>query len=71
MPLRNHTFPSRSKPFSRVEASCDWYYEKFADFKNAVLTFLREEVPRKWHVYCDTVTDNFRVIDPKNFRILA
>jgi selenocysteine lyase/cysteine desulfurase len=26
MPLRNHTFPSRSKPFSRVEASCDWYY---------------------------------------------
>ena len=46
-------------------------YEKFADFKNAVLTFLREEVPRKWHVYCDTVTDNFRVIDPKDFRILA
>jgi hypothetical protein len=36
-----------------------------------VLTFLREEVPRKWHVYCDTVTDNFRVIDPENFRILA
>jgi hypothetical protein len=36
-----------------------------------VLTFLREEVPKKWHIYCDTVTDNFRVIDPKNFRVLA
>ena len=46
-------------------------YETFADFKDAVLSFLREEVPRKWHVYCDTVTDNFRVISPTNFRILT
>jgi transposase len=43
----------------------------FADFKNAILTFLREEVPRKWAVYCDEVSDNFRVISPKDFRILA
>jgi len=43
----------------------------FADFRNAILTFLREEVPRKWHVYCDEVSDNFRVISPKDFRILA
>jgi transposase len=42
----------------------------FADFKTAILTFLREEVPRKWHTYCDEVTDNFRVISPKDFRIL-
>jgi hypothetical protein len=34
----------------------------FADFKAAILTFLREEVPRKWDVYCDQVTDNFRLI---------
>jgi transposase len=46
-------------------------YETFAGFKTAVLTFLREEVPKKWHIYCDTVTDNFRVIDPKDFRVLA
>ena len=46
-------------------------YETFAGFKNAVLTFLREEVPKKWHIYGDTVTDNFRVIDPKDFRVLA
>jgi transposase len=46
-------------------------HETFADFRNAILTFLREEVPRKWYVYCDKVSDNFRVISPKDFRILA
>ena len=34
-------------------------------------TFLREKVPRNWHVYCDQVTDNFRVIDPADFRVLV
>ena len=43
----------------------------FADFKSAILTFLREEVPRKWHVFCDEVTDNFRIISPEDFRVLA
>jgi transposase len=43
----------------------------FADFKAAVLSFLREEVPRKWHIYRDQVTDNFRIISPKDFRILT
>jgi len=28
-------------------------------------------VPRNWHVYCDEVTDNFRVIDPADFRVLS
>jgi transposase len=46
-------------------------HETFADFKAAVLTFLREEVPRKWDTYCDKVTDNFRIISPKDFRVLA
>jgi hypothetical protein len=46
-------------------------HETFADFKNAILTFLREEVPRKWAVYCDEVSDNFSVISPKDFRILT
>jgi hypothetical protein len=43
----------------------------FADFSGAILTFLREEVARKWHLYCDAVSDNFRIISPKDFRILA
>lgn len=46
-------------------------YERFADFRDAMLTFLREEVPRNWDAYCDTVSDNFRIISPKDFRILA
>jgi len=41
------------------------------DFARVVLTFLREKVPRNWHVYCDQVTDNFRVIDPADFRVLV
>jgi hypothetical protein len=28
-------------------------------------------VPRNWRTYCDEVTDNFRVIDPKKFRIIV
>ena len=43
----------------------------FADFRDAILTFLREEVPRKWDAYCDSVSDNFRVIYPEDFRVLA
>ncbi len=43
----------------------------FTAFSDAILAFLREEVPRKWHLYCDAVSDNFRVISPKDFRILA
>jgi len=39
--------------------------------QDAFLRFLREEVPRNWHLYCDAVSDNFRVISPKDFRILA
>jgi transposase len=46
-------------------------HQTFADFKAAILTFLREEVPRKWNIYCDQVTDNFRIIRPEDFRVLT
>ena len=42
-------------------------YAGFKDFSRAVLTFLREKVPRNWHIYCDEVTDNFRIIRPRKF----
>ena len=45
-------------------------YAKFNDFCNAVLGFLRDEVPRNWRVYCDSVSDNFRIINPADFRVL-
>ena len=40
-------------------------------FADTLLTFLRHEVPARWAVLCDSVTDNFRVISPAKFRILA
>jgi transposase len=46
-------------------------HETFADFRTAILGFLREEVPRTWNAYCDAVTDNFRIISPKDFRVLT
>ena len=46
-------------------------YAKFNDFCAAMLMFLREDVPKNWTSYCDAVTDNFRVISPKDFRVLA
>ena len=46
-------------------------YGRFADFRDEMLRFLREEVPRNWDVYCETVSDNFRIISPEDFRILA
>jgi len=46
-------------------------YATFKDFSIAMLGFLRDDVPENWRSYCDEVTDNFRVIDPKEFRIIA
>src|SRR5664279_3725013 len=46
-------------------------YATFKDFSDAMLTFLRDEVPANWREWCDEVTDNFRVINPKEFRIIG
>jgi hypothetical protein len=45
-------------------------YATCAQFADATLGFLRETVPRNWADLCDSVTDNFRVINPKDFRVL-
>jgi len=39
-------------------------------FQTEILTFLRHTVPRQWDTIRDTVTDNFRVRIPEEFRIL-
>jgi hypothetical protein len=41
------------------------------EFADAVVTFLREEVPKRFGEFASTITDNFRVIDPKDFQIVA
>jgi len=45
-------------------------YGSSQEFANAILTFLRNTVPKNWHKFCDQITDNFRVINPKDFRVL-
>jgi hypothetical protein len=32
---------------------------------------LRDKVPKNWRSFRDSVTDNFRVINPKDFRVLT
>jgi len=46
-------------------------YGSFREFSAAMLLFLRDEVPKNWRTLCDEVTDNFRVIDPKESRIIG
>jgi transposase len=46
-------------------------YATCGEFAEATLAFLRDEVPRRWAKYCSTVTDNFRIISPKDFRLLG
>ncbi len=46
-------------------------YATCRDFADATFGFLRETVPKKWTVFCDSVTDNFRIIKPGLFRVLA
>jgi transposase len=46
-------------------------YSTCRQFADAILDFLRHQVPQKWDAFCDSVTDNFRVILPTKFRILA
>jgi transposase len=45
-------------------------YSTCAQFADATLKFLREEVPRNWSDFRDSITDNFRVISPKKFRLV-
>jgi transposase len=46
------------------------YYEKFVLFHSAVLYFLKITLPNIWNTIRDTVSDNFRIISHKDYRIL-
>jgi len=46
-------------------------YATCAQFADAALGFLRQKVPENWRDYADSVSDNFRVISPKEFRVMA
>ena len=46
-------------------------YATFREFGDAMLTCPREGVPANWRGWCGQVTNNSRVINPKEFRIFA
>ena len=37
----------------------------YNDFCEAVLGFLRHDKRGRWNTFCDSVTDNFRIISPE------
>lgn len=46
-------------------------HKTFRDFAEAVVTFLRQKVPKNWDQFSERVTDNFKIIDPADFRLIA
>jgi transposase len=47
------------------------YYPTCGQIADATLDFLRDKVSKNWGSFRDSVTDNFRVINPKDFRVLT
>jgi hypothetical protein len=45
-------------------------YATFNEVCTAMLGFLKEDVPENWGDLYDNVSDNFRVISPKDFWLL-
>lgn len=46
-------------------------YASQREFGQAVLTFLRDTVPREFRRFRDRITDNFKVVDASEFRVLT
>ncbi len=46
-------------------------YDTCKEFAETTLEFVREKIPRNWAKYRSAITDNFRVISPKDFRVIA
>ena len=46
-------------------------YATSREFAGEALSFLREKVPQNWSELRDSISDNFRVVNPKDFRVLA
>jgi transposase len=53
------------------EVTHNKFYPTFDRFTGAIDDFFRRRLPQEWREWRDTVTDNFRVISHKDFRVLA
>ena len=47
------------------------HYTRFDDFTEAILNFFRKTLPKKWHKFRDTVSDNFRVITDDDYQLIG
>ncbi len=52
------------------EVTHNSFYASFALFTEAIDDFFRRRLPREWTTWRDTITDNFRIISHKDFRVL-
>ena len=52
------------------EVTHNRFYPNFGHFVDAVFDFFRRRLPQEWTKWRDTVTDNFRIISHKDFRVL-
>ncbi len=46
------------------------YYPTFGDFVDAVIGFFRNTAPKQARQWIDAITDNFRIINQKNYRLI-
>jgi len=78
--IKLHFVPAYCPPFNPIERlwglmhrhiTHNKCYATSRNFRATMLSYLRDDVPRHWTTYCDEVTDNFRVIYPTDFRIIA
>ena len=46
------------------------YYDTFEAFTNAIFGFFEETLPENWDTFRDTITDNFRVILAKQYKMI-
>lgn len=47
------------------------HHAHFNDFTEEILNFFRKTLPKKWHKFRDTVTDNFRVITQEDYKLIG
>ena len=52
------------------EVTHNRFHPNFGHFVEAIFDFFRRRMPQEWTKWRDTVTDNFRIISHKDFRVL-
>jgi transposase len=53
------------------EVTHNSFYATFAQFTEAIDDFFARSLPRQWKIWRDTITDNFRIISHREFRVLG